>query len=235
MLKTPLEFVKDIEAGMHIVLFFEETEYARAILFAYLIQGIEKKENCFYITSKEDKFFIKKEFEYSFLKFRESHKEYKNKFEDNFLKIKKLPNLFEYPNGLDQATKDILGVLKSGYLYTSSLKGYFDNESDKEVNDKVKSKKGSDTKRTVLRCMHEVITREQILKNIEWEKKYRNTVFREKIPDSSIICTYPVDNIMAVIEGNSTMHSPWMTELLNIYDAVIYAKLNWRGAAFNLV
>ncbi|MGN6351528.1 MAG: hypothetical protein ACTHL3_08710 [Candidatus Nitrosocosmicus sp.] len=234
MLKTPMEFVKDIKAGMHIVLFFEEIEYARAISFAYLIQGIENKENCFYITSKEDKFFIKKEFEYTFLKFRESFGAYKNKFKDTFLKIEKLPNLFEYPNGLDQATKDILNILKSGYLYTSPLKGYVGNESDQKVNDKDISKRGSDTKRTVLRCMHEVITREQILKNIEWEKNYRNTVFRKKMSNTSIICTYPVDNIMAVIEGNSTIYSQWMTELLNMYDAVIYAKFNWRGAAFNL-
>jgi hypothetical protein len=47
LLKTPIEFVKDIKTGIHIVLFFEEIEYARAITFAYLLQGLEKKRTLF--------------------------------------------------------------------------------------------------------------------------------------------------------------------------------------------
>jgi hypothetical protein len=142
----------------------------------------------------------------------------------DLLKIENLPNLFEYPYGLDQSTNDILNIIEP---LPEHLSNYGNNNNQ--------TFGGFRKKRSVLRCMHKVETKDQIIKNLIWEKNCRNTTFRKKLTNSSILCTYPVNNIMDVIEGKSKSHSQWMADLLEIYDGVIYAKLNWKGAAFNLI
>jgi hypothetical protein len=232
---------------MHIVLFFEDTEYARTITFRYLIQGLKKKEPSFYITAEEDKVFLRNEFDDLFLnskkikdtKIKENNQAYQKKnYFNNYLTIEILPNLYEYPNGIGQSAKDILNIINHSSAYSSlNIKDKqidFSNftEIDNNGNSNIKL---SNTKRTVLRCMHEVTSIDQINKNIEWEKKYRNVIFRKELPNSSIICTYPVNDIIKTIKGDSTFHSRWMAELLEIYDGVIYAEANWKGTAFYLV
>ena len=51
----PLKFVKRVRRGKHIVLFYEETEYARIILFEFLKSGLLNKERCVYISGKDVK------------------------------------------------------------------------------------------------------------------------------------------------------------------------------------
>jgi hypothetical protein len=61
-LKFPLEFAKSIGPHRHIVLFYEEIEYARTVTFKFIKVGIERKEHSFYIHAKGVKEFLENEF-----------------------------------------------------------------------------------------------------------------------------------------------------------------------------
>lgn len=49
----PLNFVKQVGQGKHIVLFYEETGYARMILFEFIKNGLLNKERCVYISEED--------------------------------------------------------------------------------------------------------------------------------------------------------------------------------------
>lgn len=232
MLKTPLDFVNDIENGKHIVLFFEEAEYARMIAFKYLEKGLHNRQQCFYITTqKEEPRFIIQELKESIVKDKgvyENNGYIDNAIKNNIINIKSIPDLFGYDGGLDKAIKDILNIVKTPTISKMPYLQVIDNigKSDNHNNE--------NAKRTVLRCVHKIETEGQIMTNLKWEKEYRNTILRKELPDSSIICTYPINNIISTIKGQSNKYSEWMSKLLEMYDAVIYANNYWKGAAFNL-
>src|SRR5215467_981827 len=60
MFEQPLNFVRKLKHGKHIVLFYEEPEYARMILFEFIKSGLNKGERCIYV-SDEDKEIVKRE------------------------------------------------------------------------------------------------------------------------------------------------------------------------------
>jgi hypothetical protein len=49
----------------------------------------------------------------------------------------------------------------------------------------------------------------------------------------TMMCTYPVNNIILTI-SDSGSYGKWMNTLLEIYDGVIFARKFWKGVAFNL-
>jgi MEDS: MEthanogen/methylotroph, DcmR Sensory domain len=49
----PLKFGRNVRPGNHIVLFYEEAEYARMLLFEFLKGGLIQKERCSYISEEE--------------------------------------------------------------------------------------------------------------------------------------------------------------------------------------
>jgi hypothetical protein len=55
----------------------------------------------------------------------------------------------------------------------------------------------------VLQCLHKTATPDQIQNNITWEKYFRNTKLRKDLPNTSLICTYSVDNIIETLKGQS--------------------------------
>ena len=87
----------------------------------------------------------------------------------------------------------------------------------------------------VLRCIYKTETEEQTLSNLIWERKFRNRTIRKALPDTAVLCTYPVDDIIEILNGNSLLYSAWMAKLLELYDGVIYANQDWTGAAFDFV
>jgi hypothetical protein len=60
MFEQPFNFVRKVKHGKHIVLFYEEPEYARMILFEFIKSGLNKGEHCIYV-SEEDKEIVKRE------------------------------------------------------------------------------------------------------------------------------------------------------------------------------
>jgi hypothetical protein len=87
----------------------------------------------------------------------------------------------------------------------------------------------------VLQCIDAIQTADQTQNIIEWEKTFRNTLLRKNLPDTSLICMYPVDDNTKALKGQSLLYSPWMKELIDIYDGVIYANANWQGVAYDFI
>jgi len=91
--------------------------------------------------------------------------------------------------------------------------------------------KENQPERIVLRCIFKTDTEEQMRLNLKWENDYR---YRDlKGLQGTMICTYPVNNIIPTI-SDSGSYGKWMNELLEIYDGVIFARKFWKGVAFNL-
>ena len=85
--------------------------------------------------------------------------------------------------------------------------------------------------RIVLRCIFKTDTEEQMRLNLKWENDFR---YRDlKGLQGTMICTYPVNNIIPTI-SDSGSYGKWMNELLEIYDGVIFARKFWKGVAFSL-
>ncbi len=88
------------------------------------------------------------------------------------------------------------------------------------------------TDRIVLRCIYKINTEKQLRSNLKWEHDYR---FKNlKSLGVTIICTYPVNDIIPTISDSTGSYGKWMNNLLEIYDGVIFARRFWKGVAFNL-
>ena len=217
VLNKPLDFVKNISKGKHVVIFYEEAEYQRMIAFKYIEKGLLNKEQCYFITtSKDDIEFVKRDLQESIGVNNDGGDDKVIKDTDNFIKnnllyIHILPDFFDYPYGIENTVKDIAKIVKtSNYQFCST---------NDQINTPITT-----TKRVALFCMHKIETMKQIQTNVEWEKKYRNNLLRSFLPDCSIICTYQVKDILKTIKGESSLYSEWMANLLKLYDAVVYAR-----------
>ena len=85
--------------------------------------------------------------------------------------------------------------------------------------------------RVVLRCIFKTDTEEQIRSNLKWEHDYRYSDLKGL--RGTMICTYPVNNIIPTILDSGN-YGRWMNDLLEIYDGVIFARKFWKGVAFSL-
>jgi hypothetical protein len=87
------------------------------------------------------------------------------------------------------------------------------------------------TDRIVLRCVYKITSEEQRKSNLKWEYDYHTNLKNSR---TTIICTYPIKDILPTISDSSGSYGKWMNDLLEIYDAVIFARRFWKGVAFNL-
>lgn len=231
MLKSPIEFVKDIESGRHFVLFYENAEYSRSICFGFLKAGMENHEHSFYITAKEDKDFFKNEFiekMYGPNIIYDYNTTPNATFREELFHGQNISDFARNDGGgkiLDDTNKEIVNVVNN------IIKGNQNNNAFQESN----LTKKSNSSRMVFRCLHNIETQNQVQNSIKWERNFRNSKLRKELPNTSLVCTYQIENIIETLKGKSNMHSSWMTELLEMYDGVIYARNNWTGAAFNFV
>jgi len=86
----PLNFVRKLRHGKHIVLFYEEPEYARLILFEFLKSGLDHKERCIYI-SEEAPEYVKREMSDAGISTEQFMK-------NDLLFVHQVPNLAGYAN-----------------------------------------------------------------------------------------------------------------------------------------
>lgn len=174
----------------------------------------------FFLSTSQDKEFIKREIQNSVNDgTRNNFIDVDKKIKENILYIGNLDGLYNYPNGMENAVRDIVKIVEN--TNSSCI------HSGRNISLQI-------TKKIALRCIHKIENSEQIQKNIQREKNYRDTILRDVLFNCSIICTYPVNDILSTIKGESNTYSERMAELLDMYDAVIYARKYWKGAAFNL-
>ena len=49
-----------------------------------------------------------------------------------------------------------------------------------------------------------------------------------------MVCTYPINDIIPTISDSKGSYGKWMSDILEIYDGVIFARRFWKGVALNL-
>jgi hypothetical protein len=201
LFEQPLNFVHQVQEGKHLVLFYEELEYAKMISFQFIKSGLVHKKGCSYL-SEEDIEAVKREMTDSGV---DANKFIKN----SLLHIYQVPSLTDTP-------RDIQIEEEEGLAH-SILKNPL---------------KIGHTDRIVLRCIYKINTEEQLRSNLKWEHDYR---FKNlKNSGVTIICTYPIKDIIPTISDSTGSYGKWMNDLLEIYDGVIFARRFWKGVAFNL-
>lgn len=201
LFEQPLNFVHRVEEGKHIVLFYEELEYAKIISFQFIKSGLVHKEDCSYLSEEEVEA-VKREMS-------DSGIDVNAYVDNNLLHIYQVPSLVDYEKGTN--------IKKEQDFAQAILK----NPS------KIKQ-----TGRIVLRCVYKINNEEQIKSNLKWEYDYR---FKNlKGSGTTVVCTYPINDIIPTISDSTGPYGKWMSTLLELYDGVIFARRFWKGVAFNL-
>jgi MEDS: MEthanogen/methylotroph, DcmR Sensory domain len=208
LFQQPLNFVHQIDEGKHIVLFYEELEYAKVISFQFIKNGLVHKKDCSYLSEEEVE-------------------SVKREMSDSGIDVNKLTrnhqlHIYQVPSLTDYRARD-------------SQIGEGGEEEQNLADDTTILKNTSITRqsdRIVLRCVYKINTEEQIKSNLKWEHDYR---FKNlKNFGTTVICTYPVNDIITTISDSTGPYGKWMNYLLEIYDGVIFARRFWKGVAFNL-
>jgi len=206
--EQPLSFVNKVEQGKHIVLFYEELEYAKMISFQFIKDGLVHQKDCSYL-SEEEVGLVKTEMSDIGISV--------NKFtSNNQLHIYQVTSLTHNPRERE---------LEEG-VNTKDKQTAADNTTILKNPSKIRK-----SDRIVLRCVYNVNTEEQIKSNLKWEYDYR---FKNlKHTGTTLVCTYPVNDIIPTI-SDSGPYGKWMNTLLELYDGAIFARKFWKGVAFNL-
>ena len=99
----PLKFVDTLGYGKHIVLLYEEPEFARLIQFRFINNGLLKGEHCIFTThEQEDNIeFIEKQMTDSDIDVEGFKKK-------NIIHIYQIPNAADHPEGELKGLKDIM-------------------------------------------------------------------------------------------------------------------------------
>lgn len=202
LFEQPLNFVHQIEEGKHIVLFYEELEYAKMISYQFIKSGLAHMKDCSYLSEEE--------IESAKREMVDSGIDVKRFSQNNQLHIYQVSSLTDYPRDvLTNEQKDLTSALLN------------------------KPSKSGQTDRIVLRCVYKVENDEQIKSNLKWEHDYRFKNLKDL--GTTLVCTYPVNDIIPTISDSTGPYGKWMNTLLEIYDGVIFARKFWKGVAFNLV
>jgi DcmR-like sensory protein len=198
----PLKFVRNVARGKHIVLFYEEAEYARMLLFEFLNSGLIQKERCSYISEEETESVEREMYDAGI-----GTREFLN---NGHLSVYQISNLADHP-----------------YIPPMEL----ERLSQLALHSGTK-KNGHQPDRLVLKCIFKINTQQQIRSNLDWERDYRDKDLKRL--RGTMICTYPVNNILFTISDSIGDYGRWMSNILELYDGVIFARKLWKGVAFNL-
>ena len=196
--KRPLNFVHHIKEFQHIVLFYEEIEYARVISFQFIRSGLADKKMCSYPS--EDVETVKRE------------------MADNGIDVNKfimngLLHIYQFPCETNYHPRNT-------HIKENRLENILSNFTRPGQGDRI------------VFNHYKINTEEQIKSNLKWEREYRLKELKNRT--TSILCTYPVENIIPELSDSRGAHAKWMNDLLKMYDGVIFARRFWKGVAFNL-
>jgi hypothetical protein len=212
LFQQPLNFVHQIEEGKHIVLFYEELEYAKMISFQFIRNGLSRRKDCSYLSEEE--------IESVGREMSDSGVDVKKFTKNNQLHIYQVSSLTDYnPRDSPNGQTELIGV----------------DWEHKAADDTAILKNPSKIKesdRIVLRCVYNVNTEEHIKSNLKWEHDYRFKNLKDT--RTTVVCTYPVNDIIPTISDSIGSYGKWMNTLLELYDGVIFARRFWKGVAFNL-
>jgi DcmR-like sensory protein len=200
--EQPLNFVRNLGRGKHVVLFYEEVEYARMLLFEFLKSGLMQNKRCSYI-SEEGIEMVKREMYDAGIGTHEF-------LNNGQLLVHQIANLANHPH-IPPIELEKLSQLA---LHPGTKKN------------------GVQPDRLVLKCIFKINTQQQIRSNLEWERDYRDRDLKRL--HGTIICTYPVNDILFTISDAIGDYGRWMSNLLELYDGVIFARKFWKGVAFSL-
>ena len=122
----------------------------------------------------------------------------------------------------------------SNYSFTDNIVNIVNKIATPRDKSEAHSNQESNYSRIILKFNDKLKSKDRIENNVRWEKNFRNILLRKDLPNTTLLSAYPLDRIMEIINGQSAILSYWMSEILELYDGVIYAKDNWRGVGFNL-
>ena len=196
-----------------IVLFYEELEYAKMISFQFIKNGLSHRKDCSYLSEEEVQS-VKREM-------TDSGLDVKKFTQNNQLHIYQVSSLTDYhPGDYRNGETELIGVEREQKPATDDT-ALLKNPS-----------KISQSDRIVLRCVYKINTQEQIKSNLKWEHDYRFKNLKDT--RTTVVCTYPVNDIIPTISDSIGPYGKWMNTLLELYDGVIFARRFWKGVAFNL-
>jgi hypothetical protein len=209
--EQPLSFVHRIEEGKHIVLFYEELEYAKMILFQFVKSGLLDQKDCSYLSEDEEEL-VKREMSDSTIDVK--------KFTHNDqLHIYQVTSLTDYyhPREETELIEDGKAKRKQAAADNTTI---LRNPSEIRKSDRI-----------VLRCVYNVNTEEQITSNLRWEYDFRcKNLKRSGI---TLVSSYPINDIISTVSNSTGPYGKWMSTLLELYDGAIFARKFWKGVAFN--
>ena len=210
--EQPLSFVNKVEEGKHIVLFYEELEYAKMISFQFIKDGLVHQKDCSYLSEEEVEL-VKTEMSDIGIGV--------NKFtSNNHLHIYQVTSLTDYyhPREGTELIEDRKAKRKAAADNTTTI---LRNPSKIRKSDRI-----------VLRCVYNVDTEEQIKSNLRWEYGFRCKNLKNI--GTTLVSSYPINDIISTISDSTGSYGKWMSTLLELYDGVIFARKFWKGVAFNL-
>ncbi|HZA06346.1 MAG TPA: hypothetical protein VE619_01470 [Nitrososphaeraceae archaeon] len=210
--EQPLTFVNKVEEGKHIVLFYEELEYAKVISFQFIKSGLLHQKDCSYL-SEEEITSVKREMS-------DSRIDVKKFIQNNQLHIYQVTSLTDYHPRETELVGEGEGE-RQGKQNTADDTTILNNPSKIRKSDRI-----------VLRCIYNVNTEEQIKSNLRWEYDFRCKDLKHT--GTTLVSSYPINDIIPTISDLTRPYGKWMSTLLEIYDGVIFARRFWKGVAFNL-
>jgi hypothetical protein len=213
LFQQPLNFVHGIEEGKHIVLFYEELEYAKMISFQFIKNGLAHHKDCSYVSEEEEEA-VKREM-------LDNGIDVKKFTQNNQLHIYQVTSLTNHNPRDPRKIKEGKEEAAEGQDYIYNYSAILENPS-----------KAGQSDRIVLRCVYKVNSEEQIKSNLKWEHDYRFKSLKNS--GATVVCIYPVNDIIPTISDSTGPFGKWMHDLLEIYDGVIFARRFWKGVAFRL-
>ena len=117
------KFVNDIEKNKHVVLFYDEIQWAKKIEFEFLKNGLEKDEHCIYAMSENSDLVEKQMTDFGI-----DVKKFKDK---NLLHIYQIPSSYHYSKGLNPIL-DVYNMILSGTVSPLRVVSTFVTEVDIE-------------------------------------------------------------------------------------------------------
>lgn len=208
MFAQPFDFVsKDSEGDRnkdspgsrkHTVLFYEDAEYASAIVYRYLKAGIQQGERCAFVSEL-------------------SHDLVEREMKDNDIDVDK------------SKKKNLLHIF---YPQDLTTRPKHTEINVKEMAEHLRNKTNRQFDRLVFKCIFKIENDNQLKANMKIESRHEDNF--ELFPSSSLIVTFPVAEIIDTLKGKKGVKSEWMAQLLEKYDAVIFARQFNRGVALSL-